>query len=393
MESILRKKILFLTPWYPNKYDPMLGLFVKRHAELLSENYSVSVLYVYADNSVSKKYEIEMFSENEVFTVKIYYKKFSYNLPVIGNFIKFWRFYTAHYKGFREIKKNTGIPDLVHVNILTRVGLFALYLKYLAGIPYVITEHWSRYLPERNDYKGFFRKILTRIVVRNCAAISTVSVNLKKAMCNCGLYHPAFFLVNNTVNFELFKPFEVETKQNKKIFSNISCFENYSKNIFGIIRSVYELSKKRSDFLCIMVGDGIDRIKAEQLADKLAIKDTYIKFTGMLEGKALVEIYNLSSFTILFSNHENMPVVIPESFACGKPVLSTSVGGIKENINEKNGMLISRGDENEFVEKLNFMLDHCTDYDPVYIRKYAYDRFSKEAVKKQIMEMYSMAID
>ena len=95
---------------------------------------------------------------------------------------------------------------------------------------------------------------------------------------------------------------------------------------------------------------------------------------------------------VLFSNHENMPVVIPESFAFGKPVLSTRVGGIHEYINDKNGLLISRGNENELIEKLNFMLDHCMDYDPVLIRKYAYERFSNEAVKKQLMEMYSKAI-
>ena len=389
----MRKKILFLTPWYPDKYDPMPGLFVKRHAELLSDSFSISVLYVHAANSGKKMFESEITSENEVLTVRIYYKKINFDIPVISNFFKIWRFLRAHYIGFKVIKKNNGIPDLVHVNILTRVGLFAWYLKFIYGIPYAITEHWSRYLPERNEYKGFLRNILTRIIVSNSVAISTVSLKLKEAMLNCGLYHPNFYIVNNIVNFEIFKPYNIETNENLKVFSNITCFDDYSKNIFGIIRSVYELSKKRNDFLCIMVGDGADRTKAEMLAEKLSIKDTFVKFTGMLEGKALTDIYNQSLFTFLFSNFENMPVVIPESFACGKPVISTRVGGIHEYINEKNGLLIAPGDENELVEKLDFMLDHFKDYDPVSIRNFAFDRFSNIAVKKQLMELYGKAFE
>ena len=360
---------------------------------MLSDSFSISVLYVHAANSGKKMFESEIISENEVLTVRIYYKKINFDIPVISNFFKIWRFLRAHYIGFKVIKKNNGIPDLVHVNILTRVGLFAWYLKFIYGIPYAITEHWSRYLPERNEYKGFLRNILTRIIVSNSVAISTVSLKLKEAMLNCGLYHPNFYIVNNIVNFEIFKPYNIETNENLKVFSNITCFDDYSKNIFGIIRSVYELSKKRNDFLCIMVGDGADRTKAEMLAEKLSIKDTFVKFTGMLEGKALTDIYNQSLFTFLFSNFENMPVVIPESFACGKPVISTRVGGIHEYINEKNGLLIAPGDENELVEKLDFMLDHFKDYDPVSIRNFAFDRFSNIAVKKQLMELYGKAFE
>ena len=86
--------------------------------------------------------------------------------------------------------------------------------------------------------------------------------------------------------------------------------------------------------MCLLVGDGKDREIIEQSAHDLVLKNI-VQFTGLLEGEQLVDAYNKSMFTVLFSNFENMPVVISESFACGKPVIATRTGGISEFVNEK----------------------------------------------------------
>ena len=203
---IIKKKVLFLSPWYPNRYDPMPGLFVKRHAEILTEDFKVFVIYVMAVNNLKIKYEPELSIENNILTVRVYYNINSINIPGINKLLKIWKFYNAHQIGFREIKKRIGLPDLVHVNILTRVGLYAYLLKLKFGIPYVITEHWSRYLSIPRTYHGFIRKMVTRWVVSKSNAVSTVSLNLKEAMITCGLNHHNFYLVNNVVDFDLFKP-------------------------------------------------------------------------------------------------------------------------------------------------------------------------------------------
>ena len=152
-------------------------------------------------------------------------------------------------------------------------------------------------------------------------------------------------------------------------------------------------TKQRNDFVCYLVGDGPDKAKVEMLAQKLGINDSFVRFTGILEGEALVEAYNQSLFTVLYSNYENMPVVIPESFACGKPVISTDVGGIPEFVNHTNGVLIAPKDEDGLTSTLDDMLDHSMDFDSNAIREFAYKQFSKEAVKKQLMQLYSAAIN
>jgi len=218
--------------------------------------------------------------------------------------------------------------------------------------------------------------------------MSTVSVKLKTTMMNCGIVHPNFYVINNLVDFSVFCPETVSQENERKVFSHISCFDDGAKNISGIIRTLRHLATKRNDFLCLMVGDGIDRKEIEQLAHDLVMRNL-VQFTGMLEGVELVRIYRKSMFTVLFSNFENMPVVIPESFACGKPVIATRVGGIPEFVNEENGILVDAGNEQELEEAIVFMFDHIHSFDSGKIRDQAEKRFGTQAIHDQLMMLYS----
>ncbi|MEE1089862.1 MAG: hypothetical protein UH103_00395, partial [Paludibacteraceae bacterium] len=41
-------KVLFLTPWYPHRYDAMSGLFVRKHAQAVArQGVEVGVLSIY----------------------------------------------------------------------------------------------------------------------------------------------------------------------------------------------------------------------------------------------------------------------------------------------------------------------------------------------------------
>lgn len=385
----MSKRILFLSAWYPSHYDPMPGLFVKRHAEIIASRHKVAVLYTLPVTMLDQKYKIEISEEDQLFTVRVFYRKVNNWFPGLNMFYKFFLFFVAHQKGFKKIKKHFGKPDLIHVNILTRTGIYALCLKFYYKIPYVITEHWSRYLPQRNEYKGFFRKAVTKLVVGQSNAISTVSEALRKAMRDCHINHPNFLIVRNVVDCDKFKPVSI-AGSSQKVFSHVSCFDDNAKNIMGMIRAIHNLSKKRDDFICLMVGDGPDRPEAEKLAELLGILNRTVKFVGLREGEELVSIYNKSLFTLIFSNYETMSVVIPESFACGKPVIATNVGGIPEIVNSSTGILVTPKNETELTEKIDYMLHHYHEFDPVIIRDYALKKFSKESVLNQLLSLYEV---
>jgi len=382
-------KVLFLARWYPDRYDPMMGLFIKRHAEVAAGFADVAVLYLRAAPDKPFGYLIEQKIDNNVVTTVVYYGTKNILPSIVTKMFAGFLFVIAFFKGYRFILETWQKPDIIHVNVLTRLGLFALWLRWFKGVRYVITEHWSRYLPVTGTYKGIIRKPLTKIIVRNAEAVSTVSKNLAKAMQSHGLNNKRYMLLPNVVDTDEYTPNTSESERTKKRFIHISCFEDRSKNITGILHTISNLAKIRNDFECVMVGEGIDLEKMKSLAVQLGLKESQVRFTGLLEDENLIDAYQSAEFMVMFSNYENMPVVISESLSCGLPVVATAVGGIPEYINEGNGRLVAAGDEAVLLEAICFMLDHCSDFDKQKIRQNAIEIFGKQAVAEKLEEFYN----
>jgi len=381
--------ILFLARWYPDRYDPMPGLFIKRHAEVVATFARVAVLYLRAAPEKKPGIEINKSVENEVYTVRVYYGTKTILPSIFSKPLAGFLFTLAFCKGYAFLQKHWQKPDIVHVNVLTRLGLFALWLKLVYGIRYVITEHWSRYLPITGTYRGLMRKWLTRAVVRHASAVSTVSRNLADAMQQHGLRNKNFMVLPNVVDTETYSPVYEKTDAGLKKFIHISCFEDRSKNISGLLRTLAKLAEMRSDFECSLVGEGMDLDRMKNLANELKLSSSRVKFTGLLENQDVVAAYRDAGFMVMFSNYENMPVVISEALACGLPVVATAVGGIPEFVNADNGRLVAARDEDALLEAILFMLDHSHEYDRQKIRKDAVLIFGKPAVAAKLKELYS----
>ena len=384
-----KPKILYLPRWYPHRYDPMPGLFIERHARSVASLSEVAVLYVHQDDRLKEKnHDIDLFRDEELLQVKIYYRPVSVDLSFFSSFLNLLKYIYFHYKGLSIIKKEFGTPDLVHVNVLTRLGALALLYKWLTGTPYVVTEHWTRYLPHMDNFRGMLRKYVSRKVVRNASAILPVTDNLRMAMESHGLNNKNYRIIPNVVDMNMFNVISRSHDEEKKTFIHVSCFEDKQKNISGLLRVLKRLSDIRSDWSCRMVGDGIHYEKLVSYAKELGLNDTRVVFLGLKENEELARLMAASDFQVMFSRFENLPVVILESYACGVPVLSTDVGGISEHMNENLGILISSEDEDELFEKLIYMLDHYGDYNKTKLREYALHHFSKEVIGKQLFEVY-----
>ncbi len=94
----------------------MFGLFVRRHAEAAALYNDISVVYVHADERPARRFEIVRTNENNVETVRVYYKK------PRSRIVSLFRFIRANSLAFKLLKK----PDIIHVHVLTRCGMVAL---------------------------------------------------------------------------------------------------------------------------------------------------------------------------------------------------------------------------------------------------------------------------
>jgi glycosyltransferase involved in cell wall biosynthesis len=380
--------ILYLPRWYPNRYDPMMGLFIQRHGLSVMPHAKVSVLYVHADDKLQgKTYDIQTRDEG-LFTISIYFRKSNIKPSFLANLVNLYRFFSSHLKGFSLIRKQQGQIDLLHVHVLTRLGLVALLYKILKGKRYVITEHWTRYLPNTDTYHGRLRKWLTQKVVKRASAVMPVTANLRDAMIANKLKNDNYVVIPNVVDTEKFKPVQKAGIGAKKTMVHLSCFTDKQKNISGILRVMKQLSMQREDFFLKLIGYGEDFDEMKALSDKMGLTGKFIEFTGLKENEALVELLATSDLMIMFSNYENLPVVILESYACGVPVISTRVGGIHEHLNENLGRLVEMQNEQQFLQALNDFLDQPGLYNSQQIRKYAVDHFSNEQIGKSLFDVY-----
>jgi len=391
LPEIEKKHILFLPRWYPNRYDPMVGLFIQRHAEAVALKLQISVVYVTeGDPSQNKVYEIVQSVEHKVSTIRIYYKK-SLSRPVtLSKMINGFRFFKSNFLGINLIKKKIGDFQLIHVHILTRLAIIAFWFKIAKGIPYIITEHWSRYLPLNDGFNGFWRKKLTKLVVRYASIVTTVTINLAESMKNHGLLNPNYVVLPNVVDVNQFTIAHKQHREKVRIV-HISCFEDRSKNISGLLKVLRDLSKVRHDFECVMIGDGMDYQVIRDSAIDLESAGI-VRFTGLLQNETLVDELALSDFLVLFSRYESLPVVILEALACGLPVVSSRVGGIPEIINNGNGLLVSASSEHQLFEALKLMLDTYQKYNPKDLRASVKSTNSYEAVSEFLNEIYLKSI-
>lgn len=377
--------VLFISAWYPHRYDAMAGLFVQKHADAVSLYANVKVLYVHADDKISD-FEIITTQHNKVEEIIVYYP--ASNSSKLGKITHYFR---AYKKGLDEIKRKKYNYQIIHLHTIRPSGLIAYFRKLFNNKPYVITEHWSRYLTTKNTFENTADKLITKLIVRHSSAVMPVSNTLKNGMIENGLKNHNYVIVNNVVEDFFFQPKPTLQKDKKRIL-HISCFDEKAKNINGILRAIEKLSSKRTDFELIIIGIGIDFEQTTEYCKTLNMPKDTVQFIGEKTPQEVSEWFKKSDVFVLFSNYETAGVVISESLVSGTPVVSTKVGIAPEMINETNGKLVDVGDEQALTEALDFMLDNLDKFNSSDIQNNVKGVFSYENIGKKIVNVYETCV-
>ncbi|NME72549.1 glycosyltransferase [Flammeovirga aprica] len=111
--------------------------------------------------------------------------------------------------------------------------------------------------------------------------------------------------------------------------------------------------------------------------DKSIFDAENVYTTGLLKSeKEMSMAYSAADLFILPSREDNMPNVMLESLYCGTPVMSFSNGGMKEIINETNGIIIPEVEVNALTEAVQQWVDQPPTFDREQIRKEIISRFN-----------------
>jgi len=384
-----RLRVLFLSPWYPIESDTMLGLFVQKHARAASGIAEVWVLYAYPDPGAGKKNTISISSAESLNEIRIAYKPSS--LPFfIARIVDFFSWFKSIRTGWRMLKAQDKLPDIVHSNIFVKAPMIAYLLNRKYNIPFVVTEHWSKRLKPPKTVLGHIENFAIRKILKRASDLSCVSSLLGNAMLSQKLA-PSYSRLPNIVDCELFTIASHKEPKEYKTIVHISCFDNQSKNISGILSAIEILSIKRQDFRFYMIGDGTDFLASVEDAKKKKLFDTYVFFTGVLEGENLADTLSSADFSVLYSNYETFGIVVYESLACGVPVIVSDVADYPSDIAAHLGMLVQKGNPELLARAMDKMLDTYQGYDKNTLRKFAVDNFSEGPISHKLNEIYNKA--
>lgn len=125
------------------------------------------------------------------------------------------------------------------------------------------------------------------------------------------------------------------------------------KRIVDVVDAFAMMNKEVKSKL-ILVGDGPERSKAEQMCRDLAICDNVI-FTGNVKNPT--EILSIADLFLLPSESESFGLAALEAMACGVPVISTNTGGLPEvNRHGVTGMMSNVGDVEDMAKNLIYLL-------------------------------------
>jgi len=138
----------------------------------------------------------------------------------------------------------------------------------------------------------------------------------------------------------------VMAKREERIVTHISNFRRV-KRIPDIIKIFYKIQEQIPAKL-MMVGDGPEKAKAEQLCVELGIQDKVIFFGNSHE---IDQILSYSDLFLLPSETESFGLAALEAMAWSVPVISTNSGGLPEvNFDGVSGYLSNVGDVNSMAE-------------------------------------------
>lgn len=316
--------------------------------------------------------------------------------------------------GYRSERISPGImykplnydADIVHIHSGISASLIAGFRYAMKKkIPLIITWHGDS-IREYGRYSGiipgvaayFYKRYLANKILSYVDIIISPSEFYINSSEFLGKYKDKIVIIPNGINLDEYDiPYSKEDCKKKMGLNakNVILFVGglyYLKGPHILLNAILKVIKKHKDTIFVFVGSGnIEEYR--RLSEKLCIEN-YVKFTGYVD-KEKPLYYKSADVFVLPSYEEMFPMVLLEASACGLPIIASELETLKCIIeDEHNGFFTKRGDENDFAEKIIYLLDHEEIGNVIgmnalaKVKNYSWDRISLETEKN-----YKLAID
>jgi len=232
------------------------------------------------------------------------------------------------------------------------------------GIPTILSSERT-YYPE-NIAKRLALKILdatTNKTLRNKVDVLTAHCSAAKEFMNHELgAKREITVINVGVDTQLFRPVQSEVKYlNKDEFKilTVARLHRY-KGLNYLIEAMKTIRKEIPDVHLYIMGKGQEERNLKRLTDKLQLNSSITFLTKPIPNYEMPELYSECDIYVQPSIIEPYGIAVLEAMACGKPVVGTNVGGMRDTINEETGFLAEPGNSEEIAKYIKLLYNKDT---------------------------------
>lgn len=378
-------KILIVPSWYPTKSSPIKGIFFKEQAAALQRAGHHVAVAVFDEFWTLKKFwhytkrKRVSISYEDDFPV---FRLAGFNVIPTNWGIRKFVFKFRMKKIFSVVKKNFGIPDVIHAHGSLWAGYAAGEMRKHISIPLVLTEHTSSIGTGalKNHQLTYVQSALLK-----SDKIIAVSQFLKNVLSEY-VNESKILVIPNMIDTKFFIPAAELTVSPDRLF------RFFSLGLLTEIKGMDVLIKAFSQVKDLNVelhigGDGPIRRKLEQLAEENDLHDR-IKFLGEIPRRKVPELMQGCDAFILASRFETFGIVYIEALACGKPIIATNCGGPDMIVNKNNGFLVPTENVEELADAMRKMVQQYNSFNKKLIREDCIKRFSEKTIVASLEEIY-----
>lgn len=327
-----------------------------------------------------------------------------YRLPPVGNeHFKKWGLLITSLPALIKLRRQY---DLIFVSGFRIIGLVAVLISKLLGktvilkadslgemsgdffTPGLAKLHLS---PSSFLFRWFL--VLRNKILKGADAFVAISSEIANELTAHGVSRDVIHMIPNSVNTSRFHPVKPHERQELRQKLGISTKDKIVtftgrlvsyKGLPLLVRVWQEIQRKHSNVTLLLVGSGgldIHNCEAELKAYVSAngLQDS-VHFTG--DVRNVHEYLQASDIFVFPTENEAFGISLTEAMACGLPVISTPVGGVKDILQHRqNGLVVKPGDFQHLYDALDLLI---TDQ--------SLSAFLGKAAWQTVQELYSMVV-
>lgn len=257
-------------------------------------------------------------------------------------------------------------PKVILATVWLPCGVTALLLSRLLKIPYFVSAHGSEILDQENianPLKNGIRKNLgwlKRLVLAKAEKVFAVSNYTKQILIkNENIKDNKISVVFNGVDPLVYK-LDGDNLRGRQTLLTVGRLEKY-KGQKQVIEIMPAIVQKFPNAVYNIAGDGPEHDDLERTINELSLKKN-VFLLGKVSADALIKLYQNCNVFVLYpqltiDNYEGFGLVYLEANACGKPVIASNTGGIRDAVVDgETGFIVPQNDSRQLLEKILLLI-------------------------------------